>query len=55
MFLSPLVKSEEVEGKVLQMGEGEAFWWTPAQQCHVLILNTGENCVPVVRPLAGPV
>ena len=44
MFLSPLVDSEEVEGKVLEMGEGEAFWWTPAQQCHVLILNTGERC-----------
>lgn len=43
MFLSPLVDSEEVEGKVVEMGEGEAFWWTPAQQCHVLILNTGER------------
>ena len=44
MFLTPLVELEEVEWKVLEMGEGEAFWWGPAQQCHVLILNTGESC-----------
>ena len=46
---------EEVEGKVLEMGEGEVFWWAPAQRCHVLILNTGENCMRVVRPVTGPV